>query len=258
MEVTLRQARKEDSMQMLQVYNNCTEQFVGSASRTLKSFARMLRRKDNINWVALDNQNRIIGYISARLEKRLNRGEFREIVVDSKHEFEKVAKPLVEKVNTVFMEKKTSSIIAGSVRNLVYGKLFPPLGFFESESTDVFMYAILNVQKFLNELLPVFVNRLKQFENWKGLAQIECENHSILLQRTTEEVQPIVWTNEPINFKIILTRELLIKLIFGIADPVESHRSGQLKVVTMESSNTVNQLLKTLFPKKQFLIMDYW
>ena len=258
MEITVRQARKEDIEQMLQVYNSFTQQFVGSASRTPRHFRRMLQRKDNINFVALDKQNRIIGYVQARYEKRLNRGEFREIVVDPKQDFEQIAEQLAKKINAFFMEKRVSEIVAGSVQNPAYQKLFPKLGFFETESMGVFMFAILNVRKFLNELSPVFVNRLKQLENWNGRAQIECKGQSIFLEKISESVQQVIWTNQPINLKITLARELLTKLIFGIADPLESHRTGQLKVETIEGSAKTNQLLKALFPKKQFLIMDYW
>jgi len=255
---TVRPANREDIPQMLQVYSNFTKQFVGSASRNTKPFQRMLRKKENINYVALSIENRIIGYVHARIDKRINRGEFSEIIVDPKHDFEQIAKQLVEKVNTAFMEKKVSSIIAGSNRNPAYEKLFPPLGFFESESNDVFMYAILNVQKFLNELSPVFINRLKQAGNWEGSVQIECEEHSLFLEKKSEDVQQIVWTNQPIDLKITLTRELLTKLIFGIADPVESHRNGQLKVESNQSLEKTYQLFEALFPKRQFLIMDYW
>lgn len=258
MEMTIRQATKEDAEQMLQAYNSFTREFVGSALRTLKPFRRMLSKKENVNWVATDKQKRIIGYVHARIDKRNNQGSFREIIVDPDHNFEKVAKPLVEKVYTILEQRKVSAIVAGSIRNPAFEKLFPALGFFESESTDVFMYAILNVQKFLNELSQVFINRLKHLENWNGLAQIECEEHSLFLQKTSEEVQPIIWTNQPVNLKITLTRELLTKLVFGLADAVESHRNGQLKVETNESSEKTNQLLETLFPKIQFLIMDYW
>ena len=159
MEITVRHARKEDIEQMLQVYNSFTQQFVGSASRTPRHFRRMLQRKDNINFVALDKQNRIIGYVQARYEKRLNRGEFREIVVDQKQDFEQIAEQLAKKINAFFMEKRVSEIVAGSVQNPAYQKLFPKLGFFETESMGVFMFAILNVRKFLNELSPDFVNR---------------------------------------------------------------------------------------------------
>src|SRR3989304_6869048 len=117
MEITVRQARKEDIEQMLQVYSSFTQQFVGSASRTPRHFRRMLQRKDNMNLVALDKQNRIIGYVQARYEKRLNRGEFREIVVDPKQDFEQIAEQLVEKVNVLFMEKKVSEITAGSLQD---------------------------------------------------------------------------------------------------------------------------------------------
>jgi len=258
MEFTVRPATREDAQQMLQLYNGFTENFVGSATRTVKTFRRMLGKKEHLNWVTLDNQNRIIGYVHARLDKRFNRGEFREIIVDSKHDFIQVGKQLVEKVNAAFTQKKVSAIRAGSLRNPEFEKLFRAMGFFESDSGDVFMYTILDVQKFLDELSPVFSNRLMQLKNWKGLAQIECEGHSLFLNKTSESVQQIVWTNQPIDFKIKLNKTLLTKLIFGIADPVESHKTGQLEVETTPGQEHVSRLLKALFPKKQFLIMDYW
>jgi len=258
MRFTVRPARREDARQMLQVYNNFTKQFVGSALRTSKSFQRMLRRKDNISWVALDNRNQIIGYVSARLEKRINRGEFREIVVDPKHDFERVAKPLAKKINSAFIEKKVTAIQAGSLRNPWYDKLFPTLGFFESESTGVFMYSILDVRKFLNEISQVFINRLKHIESWNGLAQIECDGLSLLLQKTSEEAKQIVWTNQPIDFRVKLNAALLTKLIFGIVDPVESLKNGKLEVEATTHKTPATEILKQLFPQTQFLIMDYW
>jgi len=258
MEFTVRPAKREDGKQMLLVYNNFTKQFVGSAARTQKPFTHMLRKKENVNWVALDAQNRIIGYAHARLEKQINRGEFREIVVDPAHDQVEVAKALVEKVNSAFMEKKVSAIIAGSVRNPLYEKLFPTLGFFESESTGVFMYAILDVQKFLNELSQVFVNRLKRIENWSGLAQIECEGHSLFLLKSNEGAQQIIWTNEPIDFKVKLSRDVLTKLLFGIANPAECFKNRELEVETTLSQEQTNHLLRSVFPQKQFLIMDHW
>jgi len=259
MQIQLREARKEDIPQMLKVYNEFSRTFVGAASRTLKDFRRMLRKKDNIAWVALDNQNHVIGYVHARLRKeRLNRGEFEEIVVDPKQDFEQIARPLVEKVNNTFVEKKVTAIVAGSLRNPVYEKIFPALGFFESESTSVFMYAVLDTQKFLNEFSSVFANRLKQLDEWSGLTQIECEGHSLFLQKANGNVESIVWTNQPIDFKVILTRDVLTKLVFGVADPVESLRASQLRVETTLSQEKTNHLLRALFAKKQFLIMDGW
>jgi len=243
---------------MLQVYNSFTKQFVGSALRTVKNFRMMLTRKDNLNWVAADRRNRIVGYVCCRLDKPTNRGEFREIIVDPKHSFEQAARPLVKKIIEVLQRRKVAAIAAGSVRNPALEKLFPKMGFFESESNDVFMYAILNVQKFLNELSTVFTNRLKQLENWNGLTQIECEGHSLFLEKKSKSVQEIVWTNKPADFKISVTKEILTKLIFGSADPLESHRTGLLKVEHTEHRGKTSHLLKALFPNIQFLIMDYW
>jgi len=258
MQVILRQAKAEDASSMLELYDRFTRQFIGSASRTIKSFRSMVRKKDNINFVALNGQNQIIGYVHAHLEKQFNRGDFGEIVIDPKHDVESVATQLVEKVNVVFMEKKVSSITAGSLRNPIYEKVFPKLGFIESESMGVFMYGILNVPKFLNEITPVFVNRLKQLEDWSGFVQVDCEGHSLFLQKTKEKVESIVWTNKPVNLKISLSQQLLTQLIFGLVDPVDSHRSSQLGLETSEGSEKANHLLKTLFPKMRFLIMDSW
>jgi len=243
---------------MLNLYNEFCNEFVGAALRDLKDFRRKLRRKGNINWVALD-KDRVVGYVHARLQKeRFNRGEFEEVIVDPQHDFVQIARPLVEKVNDTFAEKKVNAIVAGSMRNPIYEKIFPALGFFESESTGVFMYAILDTQKFLNELTSVFTNRLKKLDKWNGLTQIECEGHSIFLQKTNGNAKPLVWTNQLVDFKVTLTRDVLTKIALGVADPIESLKNGQLRVETTLSQEKNNRLLRTLFPKKQFLILDGW
>jgi N-acetylglutamate synthase-like GNAT family acetyltransferase len=258
MEFKVRAASRQDIEKMLQLYFSFTEHFVGSAARTPKSFVRMLRKKDNINYVALDSQNRMVGYVHATLEKRNHTGEFREIVVDPKHDSEQVASLLVEKVTADFNKRKVAAIVAGSLRNPVYERIFPKLGFIESESMGVFMYAILNAQKLLSELEPVFANRLKGAEGWNGLAQIQCDEHSLFLEKTTEKVQQIVWTNQPVDFKVMLSGAILVKLIFGVTDPLECRKSGQLKVEAMVGEARAVKLLERLFPRSQFLIMDFW
>jgi len=258
MEFKVRKARKEDKEQMLQLYNSFTKSYVGSASRTLKSFARMFRRKDAVNYVALDRQNRIVGYVHAVLEKRNRTGEFRDIIVDPKHDFKQIANLLVEKVNSAFAEKKAAALVAGSLRNPTYEKIFPKLGFMELESKGVFMYAILDAQKLLNELGPIFANHLDQAEGWNGLAQIQCDEHSLFLEKTAKGVQQVVWTNRPADFKVKLSGTTLTKLIFGLADPVECYRDRQLEVEsTVDKTQTV-QLLEQLFPTRQFLTLDFW
>jgi len=198
----LREAKREDIPELLSLYSEFTKTFVGSASRSLEDFRRFLRRKDNLNWVAIDNQKHIVGYARAHFEKRLNRGEFAEIIVHPSCDFERVAKPLADKIQGMFVKKKVLSITAGSIRNPEFEKIFPALGFFESESMGVFMYVILDTQKFLNEIQPTFVNRLKQLKEGSALTQIECEGSSIFLQKTNETVQPLVFTNQPIDFKV--------------------------------------------------------
>jgi len=258
MQIQVKKARKEDAQQMLTLYSAFAQEFVGPASRDLKTYRRMLRRKDRIFWVAINEQGKMMGYVSSRFDKKRREGSIIEIVVDPNHDFEKVAKPLVNKAYKALVEKKPAMIIGGSLRNPKYEKIFPTLGFQAIESSSVFMYAILSTQKFLNELAPILVSRLKNLKEWSGLTQIECEGHSIFLQKRNGSAEPLVWTNQPIDFKIILTRDFLTKLVFGAADSVESFRTGQLRVETTLRQEKTHRLLRALFPKKQFLIMDYW
>ena len=258
MDFKVRKASKKDREKMLQLYTSFAKDFVGSASRTMKSYVRMLRKKDNINYVALDSQNRIVGYVHAVFEKRNNTGEFREIVVDPKHDLEQVASLLVEKVNADFAKKKVAAVVAGSLRNPAYEKIFPKLGFMESESMGVFMYTILDAQKLLNELQPVFAIRLKGAEGWNGLVQIQCDEHSLYLERANENVHTVVWTSRPADFKIKLSGKILTKLILGVADPLECRGSGQLETEAAIGSSKANQLVEHLFPRRQFLTMDFW
>lgn len=258
MQLQIRDAKKEDIPQLLSLYNEFTKTVVGSALRNQQDFRRGLRRKDNTDLVALDKQNHIVGYVRAHLEKRFNRGEFAEIIVNPKYDFEEVAKPLVERVHSIFVKKKAISIMAGSVRNPAYEKLFPELGFFETESNGVFMYVILDVQKFLNEMQPAFASRLRQLKEPNLLMQLDCEGNSIFLQKTGGKVEPLVFTNQTVDFKLTLTREVLTKLVFGTEDVVESAKTGRTRVETTLSPKEATHLLKALFPRKRFLIMDYW
>jgi hypothetical protein len=249
---------RQDVEEMLQLYNSFMAHFVGSAARTPKSFSRMLRKKNNINYVALDGQDRIVGFVHATFEKRNRTGEFKELVVDPRHDFEEVASLLIEHVNADFERKKAAAVIAASLRNPAYDRIFPELGFMESESMGVFMYAVLDTQKLLDELQPIFATRLKRVAGWNGLAKIQCDEHSLFLEKTTAAVQKVVWTNQPVDFEVGLNRTVLVKLIFGVADALECCKNGQLKIETTTSEAQAVKLLKQLFPKSQFLTMDYW
>jgi len=258
MQIQLRKARKEDAQQMLSLYSDFTREFVGPAQRDLRTYRRVMRRKDRTYWIAINEQGKMLGYVLSRFDEKRRQGSIDEIVVDPKNDYEQVAKPLIDKAYNTLIEKKAALIVAGSFGNLQYEKIFPALGFLSFESTDVLMYAILNAQAFLNELAPIFANRLKRMEKWKGLVQIECDNHSVFIQKTKENTEPLVWSNQPVDFKVALNRDILIKLVFSVADPIEANQTEQIKVETTQDQTTTNQLLRTLFPKKQFLIMDYW
>jgi len=250
--------RTEDIEQVLGLYHRFATQFVGLARRQRRDYNRLIRRNENKNFVALNEQGKIVGYISSRFEKRNREGRINEIVVDPTLDFQLTAKQLVDKAYNALLEEKPAAIFASSLRNPKYSSIFPAMGFFDTESTDVFMYAIIDTPKFLNDIAPIIVNRLKDIKQWNGLLQIECEGHSLFINKDRESTQVVVWTNQTANLKITLNRELLAKLLLNIVDPIEANKTGQLKAKTVQNQTKTDQLLRALFPKSQFLTMDYW
>ena len=228
------------------------------ASRDIKTYKRLLRRKENLGWVALNQKSNIIGYVTARFDKRKREARIREIVINPNKDFEQIAKRLVDKAYKSLLEKKPAVISAGSIRNPSYAKIFPQLGFFDVESTGIFMYAILDIPKFLFEISLVLANRLKQLNQWNGLLQLECEEHSFFIKKQQENIETLIWTNQKPDLKITLNRSLLTRLLFRIANPVESFKTRQLKIETTLNEKETSQILTTFFPKRQFLIMDFW
>lgn len=254
----IREMKKEDAEQLLSVYCRFAKEYVGLASRDAKTYKRLLRRKENICWVALNQKGDILGYVTARFDKRTREARIREIVIDPNEDFEQIAKPLMNKAYKSLLEKKPALISAGSIRNPYYAKIFPQLGFFDVESTGVFMYATLDIPKFLTEISPIIANRLKQLKQWNGLLQLGCEEHSRFIKKEQEKIEIFIWTNQKPDFRITLNRALLVKLLFGVADSVEFFKKGQLEVETTLNEKEASQIFATIFPKKRFLIMDFW
>jgi len=264
METQLREAKKEDIPKMLELYNEFSRQFVGVAHRDRRAFRLMLRREDKshstdlINWVVVEGCNHIIGYAHARFYRRSKWGDIIEIVVDAEHSFQEIAQQLIEKINDVLAEKKATVVTSYHVQTPTYEKIFTALDFFELKTNDIFMFSILDSRILLMEIESIFLRRLERMKRWEGLVQIECEENNIFIRRTKESVETIVWTNQPVDLKIIVSRERLIQLVFGVMDPIESLKSDQVKVKTALSQKERDRLLRSLFPEQQFLIMDYW
>lgn len=162
MSLQIRQMQRNDAEQLLKLYQQFVLHYVGSAARTLKSFQRMTRRKDNLRWVALAKQGKIVGYVSGTYAKGRRTGRIHEIIVDPQHDFATIAGLLAEKVHSTLIEKGVAMIQAASIRNPYYPQIFPKLGFFEVETDGVFMYAITDTAKFLTEISPIIAYRLKQ------------------------------------------------------------------------------------------------
>ncbi|MFX1352260.1 MAG: GNAT family N-acetyltransferase [Promethearchaeota archaeon] len=264
MEIQVRKAKKEDIPKMLELYNEFSRQFVGVAHRDHRAFRLMLRREDKsyptdlINWVAVEGRNHIIGYAHARFYRRSKWGDIIEIVVDSEHNFQEIAQRLIEKMNGVLAEKKATVVTSYYVQTPRYERIFTDLDFFELKTNDIFMFSILDSRTLLMEIKTVFLSRLERMKRWEGLVQIECEGNDIFIRRVKESVETIVWTNQPVDLKIIVSRERLIRLVFGVMDPIESLKSNQVEVKTSLSQKERDRLLRSLFPEQQFLIMDYW
>jgi hypothetical protein len=247
-----------DTEQLHRLYEQFTLNFVGSAKRQVKQFQSMTRKRDNLRWVALNEHGEIVGYISAAYVKGRRTGRIIEIITNPKRDFEAVACPLVDKIYSIFLEKGAAQIQAGSIQNPNYSKIFPKLGFWHIKTDGVFMYAITDIAQFLNEITPIIVQRLKRLSDWNGLLRIVCENSPALFKKEGETVQALLSTNHPSDCDITLTANTLTRLLLGTIDTRKAFTENLIRVETTLPKKKTTELLDSLFPKKQFLALDYW
>lgn len=258
MQFQIRQMQLDDSEQLQEIYQRFVLDYVGPVARKLKAFRRMARKKDDLRWLALDEQGKIVGYISSTYVKGRKLGRINEIIIDPNYDFEIVARLLIDKVYNVFLEKGAAVIQAASIRNPYYSQIFPKLGFFDVETDGVFMFAITDIAKFLDEIAPIMIRRLKKVQNWNGWLQISCGEDSRFFRKDNEGAQSFVWTNYDVDCKISLKANILADVLLGVVDAQEAWTEGKIKVKTELHKDKVKKLLVILFPKKQFLALDYW
>jgi len=248
----------EDAEELLKLYQQFTLNFVGSSARTLKTFQRIARRKDNLRWVVLDEQGKIIGYVNATYLKGRRLGRIHEIIVHPQQDFTTIAKLLAEKAYNTLTEKGAAVIQAYSIRNPHYPQIFPTLGFFGVETDGVFMYAVIDAARFLSEISPIIVRRLQRISNWNGLLQITCEENNAYFKKTKETVQTLYATNHKADCKILLTANTLANILLGMVDAQKALIDGAIRIETVLNKKETSKLLSAIFPKKQFLALDYW
>jgi hypothetical protein len=258
MTLQIRLMQPGDTEQLQKLYEQCTLNFVGSAKRQAKQFQNMTRKRDNMRWVALNEKGEITGYLSAAYAKGRRTGRIMEIIADPKYDFETVARPLVDKIYGIFLEKGAAQIQAGTVQNPDYSKIFPKLGFWHIKTDGVFMYTITDVAQFLNEITPIIVQRLKRLDDWNGLLRVACENHHKLFKKEGETVQALLSTNYPLDCDISLNASALIRVLLGVIDVQKAWSEGLIRVKADLSKRKIIELLLALFPKKQFMAFDYW
>jgi len=247
----------DDAESLQQLYMNFATSFVGpSTSKSPKLFRRLARKKDKLNWVAIQRKQ-VVGYISSIYVKTRRQGRINEIVVDPKFDFKAVATPLVDKVCSVFAQKGAASIQAVSIRNPYYQEIFPKLGFFNVRTDGLFMLTIHNIPKFLDEIKPILERRLEKLKDLHGCFQIKCKENSIFFKKTGENVESFVWTNRQADFKLILDEHTLANLLLG-ALTVEEAIKKEVQIETRFSETVVSAILKSLFPEVRFLAFDFW
>jgi hypothetical protein len=258
MALQIRLMQPSDAEKLQRFYEQFVLNFAGSAKRQPRQFQNMVRKRDNLRWVALNEQGEITGYISAAYAKGRRTGRITEIIIDPKYDFQTVAGVLVDKIHSVFLEKGAAQIQAGTIQNPDYSKIFPKLSFWRIKTDGVFMYAITDVSRFLSEITPILVQRLKRLTDWNGLIRIACENHHRLFKKEGETVQALLSTNHLLDCDITLETGGLIRVLLGTIDVQNAWSEGLITVKTDLPKNKTTELLLTLFPKKQFLTFDYW
>ncbi len=254
----VRQMLREDAEQLQPLFERFALEHVGPLTRDIKFFRRAARKKDGLRWVALDEKEQVVGYIIASYNKRRKTGKINELVADSKYDFSLVSKLLVDKVQSVFASKGASIIRVSTMRNPMYSKIFPELGFFKAETHGLFMMAVNNVPRFVHEIKPIIASRLKRAQDWNGILELRCDKSSIYLKKAGEEVQQIEWTNLDVDYKITMRADTLSRILLGAIESREALKDGRIKVESSLPEDKAKELMALLFPKHQFLAANFW
>ena len=258
MRLETREMQQSDAKQLQKVFQSFVSSYVGPSARKLAAFRRMASKKGKLNWVAFDSKGKVVGYITSTYVKGVRQGRINEIVVDPDHDFEAVARPLVDRIHDIFLEKGAASIRAITIRNPYYEKIFPELGFFSVKTDAVFMLAVHDIPRFLDEATPIFVRRLEKLHNWVGWLKVNCEGQAKFFKKKDKEAEPYVWTNYKMDIEISLKANVLAGLLLGALNPQEALKEGSIRIETALPKDETNKLVTTLFPKKQFLAFDFW
>jgi len=258
MALQMRQMQVDDAEQMHKLYQQFCLNFVGCTRRNLKQLRQISRKRDNTRWVTIDEKGRIIGYIYAAYVKGRRTGRIIEIITDPKYDFITIAQPLISKICDVFLEKGAAQVQAGTILNPHYSEIFPRMGFLCINTDGVFMYTIIDVAQFLNEITSIIVHRLRKLNRWDGLLQITCENQHKFFRKKGDVVQPFLSTKYPTDCHVVLTANTLARLLLGAVDVQKALTENLMRVETTLPRKKTDELLDTLFPLKQFLALDYW
>ena len=73
-----------------------------------------------------------------------------------------------------------------------------------------------------------------------------------------ETVQSLLTTNCSANCKILLTKNILIGILLGLVGAPRAWTERMITVETVLSKEETSKLLSVLFPRHQFLALDYW
>jgi N-acetylglutamate synthase-like GNAT family acetyltransferase len=256
--IALRKMEKGDVQRLLDLYQRFAEQYVGCSRRDVEHYRKLLRKKSDLRWVALDENNKVIGYALGHYEKWAKRGNINRVVVDPDYDFTTVAKALVAKLQSILIQKGAAAIYVGVIRNPFYSEVFPDMGFLKFDTDGVFMYTLLDVTKFLHEITPIIAKRLKRIEGWSGLIQIQCGGHSLFLKKERGEVKEYFWTNVEVDCEVVLDEDTLVKLLLGAMDVMDAQEARRVIVRTNFDDKKSERLLRIIFSKNQFLALDYW
>ncbi len=254
----IRQMVREDAQQLLELHARFSQVYVGPLERNAGHYQRAVRRKDGLAWVAVDQKGRIVGYITAVYVKKRRYGRIFELAVDPNMDFASVAKKLAEKVYGIMVERGAATIIAPTMVNPEFEKVFPDLGFFKIEMQEVFMVAVNNVPRFLDEISPILVKRLKKAQGWNGTLELKCGEHSAFFKKDGDNVQTFDWTNQDVDCRILINQYTLTEVLMGVTTCEDACAEGKIQVETAVSEGKAKELLRTVFPWRQFLAFNFW
>lgn len=229
----IKELRTKDSEKVVELYNKFARQYISMVYRTIDDFKYLLRKRPLDLRIGCFIEEKLVGYALGEYHAIFKEGKILEVVIDPGYNFEDIASKLISKLISNLSKRHPCVIFSKCIANYPTGSILEKTKFENVGLNKTIMLAIVDEDKFFQEVVQILRMRIKKKKIKEGIV-LKCEKRKVTLKEGRPKAE----------IEINNIRQLAT-LMFGIehADIIKTAKPN---------------IVKILFPSKQFMTIDFW